>query len=147
MASEKKKVVRRIKASTGQPSSTSERKVAVAKAVRESMAKPTETDETVANDDARQAVKSTKKQVKEKKASPKKTSNSKSTKTFILFRPFVAFGHYLRDSWRELRKVEWPSRRATWKMTLGVVVFCVFIGVFVLLCDWISQWLIQEVVL
>ena len=46
MASEKKKVVRRIKASTGQSSSVSERKVAVAKAVRESMAKPTETDET-----------------------------------------------------------------------------------------------------
>lgn len=147
MASEKKKVVRRIKASTGQSSSTGERKMAVTKAVRESMAKSTETDETTVNNDARQAVKSTKKQVKEKKVSPKKASGDKSTKTFVLFRPFVAFGHYLRDSWRELRKVEWPSRRATWKMTLGVVVFCVFIGVFVLLCDWISQWLIQEVVL
>lgn len=42
---------------------------------------------------------------------------------FILFRPFVALGRYLRDSWREIRQVRWPNRKATWKMTLAVLVY------------------------
>ena len=54
---------------------------------------------------------------------------------FILFRPFVALGRYLRDSWRELRMVRWPSRKATWKMTLAVLVYCAIFIAFIVLLD------------
>ena len=55
----------------------------------------------------------------------KVTETGKTTrsgkKPFILFRPFVALGHYIRDSWRELRQVRWPNRKMTWKMVLAVI--------------------------
>lgn len=56
-------------------------------------------------------------------------------KVFILARPFVAFGRYLRDSWRELRQVRWPNRKATWKMTLAVLIYCAIFIVFILILD------------
>lgn len=54
---------------------------------------------------------------------------------FILARPFVALGRYLRNSWRELRQVRWPNRKATWKMTLAVLVYCAIFIVFIMLLD------------
>lgn len=54
---------------------------------------------------------------------------------FILARPFVALGRYLRNSWRELRQVRWPNRAATWKMTLAVLVYCAIFIVFIMLLD------------
>lgn len=65
----------------------------------------------------------------------KKQQKSKSgKKPFILFRPFVALGHYLRDAWGELRQVRWPNRKTTWKMVLAVLVYsALFMGLILLL--------------
>lgn len=68
-------------------------------------------------------------------------------KVFILFRPFAAFGRYVRNSWRELRVVEWPSRRATWTLTFAVLAFTVFFAAFVMLCDWLFQLLVKDLIL
>ena len=46
-------------------------------------------------------------------------------KAFILFRPFIAFGRYIRDSFREVRQVRWPDRKATWKLVLSVIVYVI----------------------
>lgn len=54
---------------------------------------------------------------------------------FILARPFVALGRYLRDSWRELRMVRWSSRKATWKMALAVLIYCAIFIVFIVILD------------
>jgi len=54
---------------------------------------------------------------------------------FVLARPFVALGRYLRDSWRELRQVRWPNRKATWKMTLAGLVNCAIFIAFITLLD------------
>lgn len=54
---------------------------------------------------------------------------------FILLRPFVAFGRYLRDSWREIHQVRWPNRKATWKMTLAVLVYVAIFVIFLTLLD------------
>ncbi len=77
--------------------------------------------------------KSNKKALKaEKKAEKAKAREGK--KVFILFRPFAAFGRYLRDSWRELRQVRWPNRKTTWKMVLAVVIYtAIFVAIIVLL--------------
>lgn len=69
----------------------------------------------------------------------KTTKNSTGEKplkeVFILARPFVTFGRYLRDSWREIRQVRWPNRKATWKMTLAVFIYCAIFMVFILVLD------------
>ena len=62
-------------------------------------------------------------------------------KTFILFRPFVALWRYLRDSWRELRQVRWPNRKATWKMVLAVLIYTVLFVVMISLLDLFFTWL------
>jgi len=54
---------------------------------------------------------------------------------FLLARPFVAFGRYLRDSWREIRQVRWPNRKATWKMTLAVLIYVAVFMIFLTLLD------------
>jgi len=65
----------------------------------------------------------------------------------VLFRPFCAVGRYFRDSWRELRQVRWTNRRATWALTLAVILFSAFFAIFVLLFDWLFQWIVKEVIL
>lgn len=62
-------------------------------------------------------------------------------KPFILFRPFVAFGHYIRDSFREVRQVRWPDRKATWKLVLSVIIYVVVIAVFIMLLDMLFTYL------
>ncbi len=72
-----------------------------------------------------------------------KTVDTKTTgkKPFILFRPFVALGRYLRDSWREIRQVRWPNRKATWKMVLAVLVYTALFVLFISLLDLFFTWL------
>jgi len=73
--------------------------------------------------------------VKVTKKSKSKDSEKPLREVFILFRPFVALGRYLRDSWREIRQVRWPNRKATWKMTLAVLIYCAIFFAFILLLD------------
>ena len=79
-------------------------------------------------------AKEQKKTEKAEKKAKKKAENG-GKKVFILFRPFVALGRYLRDSWRELRQVRWPNRKATWKMVLAVLVYTALFMVIILLLD------------
>ena len=79
---------------------------------------------------------------KDKKNAEKKVTTSKSEKKpFILIRPFVYLGRYIRDSWRELRQVRWPNRKATWKMVLAVLVYTAIFVVFISLLDMFFTWL------
>ena len=91
--------------------------------------KPTETQTKVTKAQAKQQAKLAK--TKAKANTPEKPLKQ----VFILARPFVALGRYLRDSWRELRQVRWPNRKATWKMTLAVLVYCAIFIVFIMLLD------------
>ena len=88
----------------------------------------------------KKVVQSEKSEKKSKKGKSDKTGKvGKATKNgkkpFILFRPFVALGHYLRDSWRELRQVRWPNRKATWKMLIAVIVYSVLFMVLITVLD------------
>ena len=80
-----------------------------------------------------------------KKPNPKKekVKKEKSTgkKPFILFRPFVAFGRYLKNSWHELRQVRWPNRKVTWKMVLAVFVYTAIVIAFLVALDILFDWL------
>ena len=81
---------------------------------------------------------------KAKKAAEKKISDGSEKsdkKPFILFRPFVYLGRYIRDSWRELRQVRWPNRKATWKMVLAVLIYTALFVILISLLDLFFTWL------
>lgn len=78
----------------------------------------------------------TDKKTKNLKKSDKNRNTEKPLKEiFLLARPFVAIGRYLRDSWREIRQVRWPGRKLTWKMTFAVLVYCAIFILFIVLLD------------
>lgn len=57
------------------------------------------------------------------------------------FKPFRILGFillppYVRNSWKELRLVTWPTRRESWQLTLAVVLFAVIFGGIVTLVDY-----------
>ena len=100
--------------------------------------KPTKTQTKVTKAQAKQQAKLAKTKAKAAKAKIKAKANAPEKplkQVFILARPFVALGRYLRNSWRELRQVRWPNRKATWKMTLAVLVYCAIFIVFIMLLD------------
>lgn len=88
-----------------------------------------------ANAELNKPQKLSRKERKALKKSQKSDAERPLKSYFILFRPFVGFGRYLRDSWREIRQVRWPNRKATWKMTLAVLVYCALFMVFLTLLD------------
>ncbi len=87
---------------------------------------------------AKQKQKEIRKAEKKALRSEKKTDEKKP---FILFRPFVYLWRYLRDSWREIRQVRWPNRKATWKMVLAVIIYTALFVVIISLLDLFFTWL------
>lgn len=91
-----------------------------------------------------------------KKSKPKSTkaaSSQSATKTKKktrkvpkIFRPLAALGNYFRQSFQELKKVKWPTRKETWSMTLAVIAYAVFLGVIVLLLDNLFDWLAKLII-
>ena len=77
---------------------------------------------------------------------PAKKPEKEGKKVFILFRPFVALGRYLRDSWREIRQVRWPNRKATWKMVLAVLVYTALFVLIISLLDLFFTWLFSLII-
>ncbi len=59
-------------------------------------------------------------------------------------RQLLAFG---RDSWREVRKVVWPSRKEAIQMTAYVFAFVVIMSVFLWLTDKTLEWLFFDLIL
>lgn len=96
------------------------------------------------------AQKSAKAEAKKARAEAKKAKKSGAEKplkeVFILARPFVALGRYIRDSWREIRRVRWPNRKATWKMTGAVLAYCAAFMVFIVLLDSFFTWLFSLII-
>lgn len=97
--------------------------------------KNTESTDVATAEKPAKISKTDKKQPKKIKKTETQSDKKPLKSVFILARPFVALGRYLRDSWRELRMVRWPNRKATWKMTLAVLVYCAIFIVFIVLLD------------
>ena len=75
-----------------------------------------------------------------KKAEKAAGKSSGGKKPFILIRPFVYLGRYLRDSWQELRQVRWPNRKATWKMVVAVLIYTALFVLLITLLDLFFSW-------
>ena len=102
---------------------------------------PTITRKKVVVKDKKIAKQKQKEARKAEKKALKSADEKNGKKPFILFRPFVYLWRYLRDSWREIRQVRWPSRKATWKMVLAVVIYTALFMVIITLLDLFFSWL------
>ena len=91
--------------------------------------------------DKKQEKQKAKEARKAEKVEKKANKEAGGKKVFILFRPFVAFFRYLRDSWHEIRQVRWPNRKATWKMVLAVLIYTALFIVLISLLDLFFKWL------
>jgi preprotein translocase SecE subunit len=58
-----------------------------------------------------------------------------------------AFLGYFSGSWRELRQVRWPNRRASWSLTTAVIAFTLVLVVFILALDYGFEQLFKKVIL
>ena len=92
------------------------------------------------------AAKSKKAAEKEAKRKKREKEEAEGKKVFVLFRPFVALGRYLRDSWYEIRQVRWPNRKATWKMVLAVLIYTALFVIFISLLDLFFTWLFSLII-
>lgn len=57
--------------------------------------------------------------------------------------PLRATGDYFKGAWYELRQVRWPNRRATWSMTVALLIFTAFFVVLILLLDALFKYVFQ----
>ena len=57
---------------------------------------------------------------------------------------FVAFG---RDSWKEVKKVVWPTRKESIQMTVYVIAFCAIMAIFLWLTDKTLEWVFYDLIL
>jgi preprotein translocase subunit SecE len=67
--------------------------------------------------------------------------------TFFTSEPgkqLVAFG---RDSWREVQKVVWPSRKEAMQMTGYVFAFVVVMALFLWITDKTLEWVLYDLIL
>ncbi len=59
-------------------------------------------------------------------------------------RRFVAYG---KDSWKEVKKVVWPTRRESMQMTAYVFAFVFVMALFLWLTDKTLEWVLYDLVL
>ena len=57
------------------------------------------------------------------------------------------FISYAKDSWNEVRKVVWPTRKETTQMTMIVFAFVAIMSIFLWSADKLIEWLIFSVFL
>ncbi len=54
---------------------------------------------------------------------------------------------FLRESWQEIRRVVWPTKKETWSVTLYVFLFVVVMAIFLWLVDSGLQFVLYDLVL
>ena len=56
-------------------------------------------------------------------------------------------GRFVRESWGELKKVEWPSRNQVVQGTIVVIIACAIVGAYLYVADLAFQNLVEKVLL
>jgi preprotein translocase subunit SecE len=56
-------------------------------------------------------------------------------------------GGFVRESWAELKKVEWPGQQQLVQGTVVVLVACIIVGVYLWLADEVFRRFVQHVLL
>jgi preprotein translocase subunit SecE len=80
---------------------------------------------------------------KDKKAVAKTTTVKKEETKPGLGKRFIG---YFKGAWYELKQVRWPTRKATWGLTLAVILFTAFFVVIILFLDYVFQQLFDLII-
>ncbi|GAB2477816.1 preprotein translocase subunit SecE [Comamonas humi] len=67
--------------------------------------------------------------------------------TFLVSEPGKRFVGFAKDSWREVKKVVWPTRKETLQMTAYVFAFVVIMSLFLWLTDKTLEWVLYDLIL
>lgn len=59
---------------------------------------------------------------------------------------FVRIANYFKGAWFELRQVRWPTRKATWGLTIAVILFSAFFVALILLLDALFKYLFELII-
>ena len=59
---------------------------------------------------------------------------------------FVRIGGYFKGAWQELRQVRWPNRKATWALTVAVILFSLFFMGLIVLLDMFFKWIFEIII-
>jgi preprotein translocase subunit SecE len=54
-------------------------------------------------------------------------------------------GRFIRESWAELRKVEWPGRAQVVQGTVVVIIACAIVGAYLWLADLVLKNVVQKI--
>jgi len=54
-------------------------------------------------------------------------------------------GRFVRESWAELKKVEWPGRAQVTQATIVVIIACGIVGAFLYVCDFAFKNLVEQI--
>ena len=81
-----------------------------------------------------------------KTSAPKKAKKSKTVATESKGNIFVRIGRYFKGAWTELRLVRWPTRKATWGLTIAVILFSAFFVALILLLDALFKWVFELII-
>ncbi len=90
-------------------------------------------------------------ETKKPKQAAKKTATKQPTKETKKKITKKAAGKKPRDNyfvgaWRELKQVRWPDRKATWGLTMGVILYSIFFFVLVIALDAVFKYLFDLLV-
>ena len=88
-------------------------------------------------------IKATSSAPKKVSAKSPKVKKERKAQTNPFLKTLFAIGGYFKGAWTELRLVRWPTRRATWGLTLAVILFSVFFAVVILLLDILFKFLFE----
>lgn len=106
------------------------------------MAEKTKVTRIRAEDTRSKPVKAVKTSKVTKKPAQKVRKAEADTKKNI----FSRIGGYFKGAWKELRQVRWPNRRATWGLTLAVIIFSIFFMLLITLLDTFFKWLFEIII-
>jgi len=91
--------------------------------------------------------------IKASSAAPKKVSKKtakvrkeRKAPTNPFVKTLFAIGGYFKGAWEELRMVRWPTRSATWGLTLAVILFSAFFVVIIVLLDLLFKFLFEQII-
>jgi preprotein translocase subunit SecE len=55
-------------------------------------------------------------------------------------------GRFVRESWAELKKVEWPGRNQVIQATVVVIIACAIVGAFLYVCDLVFRNVVEQII-
>lgn len=96
--------------------------------------------------------------IKATDAAPKKSTATKAPKktpkkvkvtsgpTNWFTKMLAGIGGYFKGAWYELKQVRWPTRKATWGLTVAVLLFSAFFVVLILLLDAFFKFIFELII-